>query len=363
MADSFAELFSNDYVRARARFREAAARAGLSLAAYPIGLRGPFGEELTIDVAVSGSGGASQALVVSSGTHGVEGYFGSAVQLALLGERELCAQLARDVTLVLVHAINPYGFAYKRRVNEDNVDQNRNFVLDGRPFAGAPEAYRQLDTLLNPESAPGLWDPSFLPRAGLAVLRSGFLALKNAVAQGQYEFARGLFFGGQAPTTTQRILREQVRSWLGRPERVLHVDLHTGLGKWGSYALCADLPADGARVARLKREFGAASVQGFDTKGVLYEINGGLGRWLEQCVEDAQYDCLLAEFGTYSSMRVLSAMRFENRVHHFAADRTRLVDKARGELLEVFCPAASAWRRQVVQGAMGVLHQAHAALG
>ncbi|HEX6240438.1 MAG TPA: DUF2817 domain-containing protein, partial [Polyangiales bacterium] len=333
-----------------------------TLAAYPIGQAGPFGEELTIDVALAGPARAQRALVVSSGTHGIEGYFGSAAQLALLAQREYCAALAREVQLVLVHAINPYGFAYKRRVNEDNVDQNRNFVLDGRPFAGAPEAYRGLDGLLNPESPPSTFDP-FLLRAGVATLRFGFLPLKNAIAQGQYEFARGLFFGGQAPSMSQRILREHVRSWVGQPERVLHVDLHTGLGKWATYALCTELPTDGSRVARLKREFGEAAVQGFDTKGVLYEIQGALGRWLEQCVEDAQYDCLLAEFGTYSSMRVLSAMRFENRVHHFGADRARLVAKARRVLLEAFCPSSAAWRRLVIERALGIMRQAGAALG
>ena len=29
---------------------------------------------------------------------------------------------------VFVHALNPYGFAWDRRVTEDNVDLNRNFV-------------------------------------------------------------------------------------------------------------------------------------------------------------------------------------------------------------------------------------------
>ncbi len=29
---------------------------------------------------------------------------------------------------LLIHALNPYGFAWTRRVTEDNVDLNRNFV-------------------------------------------------------------------------------------------------------------------------------------------------------------------------------------------------------------------------------------------
>jgi hypothetical protein len=355
------EAFSADYVRARARFREAAARAGFELLAYPIGKPGPFGEELTIDVALRGPSRAAQALVISSGTHGIEGYFGSAVQLTALSK--LFSERGRNTaySLVLIHAVNPYGFAYKRRVNEDNVDQNRNFVLDGRPFAGAPALYHALASLLNPDSAPRLMDP-FLLVAAREVARAGFAAVKEALAQGQYEYAQGLFFGGQAPSVSQRILRDHLREWLGHPERVLHLDLHSGLGDWGSYALCADLPCDSARVSRLRREFGEESVQGFDTDGVLYEIKGAMGRWLEQCMEDAQYDCLLAEFGTYPGLRVLSALRFENRVHHFAPGDAKLKERARRKLSEVFCPSSASWRRDALDSALRVVQQAAAAL-
>lgn len=355
------EAFSNDYVRARARFREAAARAGFELLAYPIGKAGPFGEELTVDVAVRGPTRAAQVLVISSGTHGIEGYFGSAVQLTALSKLFSERAPKTSFAVVLIHAVNPYGFAYKRRVNENNVDQNRNFVLDGRPFAGAPALYHSLSSLLNPDSSPRFLDP-FLLGAAREVARAGFAAVKGALAQGQYEYAQGLFFGGQAPSASQRILRDHLREWLGRPERVLHLDLHSGLGEWGSYALCADLPCDSARVSRLRREFGEESVQGFDTDGVLYEIKGAMGRWLEQCIEDAQYDCLLAEFGTYPTLRVLSALRFENRVHHFAQADEKLKERARRKLAEVFCPSSPAWRREVLESAVRVVQQAAAAL-
>jgi hypothetical protein len=261
----------------------------------------------------------------------------------------------------LIHAINPFGFAYARRCNEDNIDQNRNFVLHGDRFTGAPDAYRELDGLLNPDTPPEGLDLFYLRAAG-AVLRSGFRPLKNAVAQGQYEFPRGLFFGGKEPSQSQRILRAQLSSWLSASERVLHLDLHTGVGKWGSYALCIDLPEDHARVRALKRTFGRSAVQGFSPDGVLYEIRGALGPWLEQCATGIQYDCLLAEFGTHAGLRVLAAMRYENRVHHYAARDAALRQEADARMLEAFCPSAHSWRRQVIARALGVITEAVSAL-
>ena len=356
---SGAAAFSSEYEQARARFCAAAERAGFTLVAYPITPRGPFGDELSIDVALKPAPGARRALVVSSGMHGVEGYFGSAVQLAAL--EQLLGGAPSAVSLVLIHAINPFGFAHQRRVNEDNVDLNRNFVLDGGVFAGSPPIYRALDALLNPTRVPGVFDALGL-RLQAAALRHGVAPLKSAIAQGQYDFPKGLFYGGRAPSESQQILRAHASEWLGRPERVLHIDLHTGLGAWGSYALCIDLPASDARVAQLGREFGPQSVQGFDPQGVLYEIQGSLGRWLEQRFAGTQYDCLLAEFGTHPSLAVLRAMRLDNCVRQHAAQRPELLERARDALFEVFCPASREWRDLVVERGLAIVRQALSAL-
>ncbi len=354
-------LFSESYREAQSRFCGAAHAAGFELRSYPIDERGPDGEPLAIDVALLPNARARGALVISSGTHGVEGYFGSAVQLSLLREGALLARAKHAASLVLIHALNPYGFAHARRCNEANVDLNRNFVLEGAEFAGAAQAYRALDPLLNPATPPTRADFFYL-RAAAAVARSGFSQLKNAVAQGQYEYPRGLFFGGKHPSQTQRILRAELPGWLGESQRVLHLDLHSGVGKWGSYALCIDLPANGARVAQLAREFPGSVVQGLDPTGVLYEIRGVLGTWLSQLVPAVQYDCLLAEFGTYPALNVLAALRYENRVHHYAASDPALRQKARARTLEAFCPRANGWRRTVIARAMGAIGEAATAL-
>jgi hypothetical protein len=356
-----ARAFSSSYVGARARFREAASDAGFELSSYPIGQLGPDGTELTIDVAVRGSHNARRTLVMSSGLHGVEGYFGSAVQQSWLGGAGRVANAERRE--VLVHALNPFGFAWRRRTNEDNVDVNRNFLLAGKPYGGAPQGYRDLDSLLNPNSAPGRLEAPFVLQALLPLVRHGFRSLKNAVAQGQYEFPEGVFYGGDKPSCTQQLVAKHLRSWVGEPEHVLHLDWHTGRGPSGSYALCVDLPMDSPRVARLRNTFGDECVESFDPNGVLYEIQGALGPWLEQQLPRVQYDCLLAEFGTYNAIRVLEAMRFENRAHLYAQHDPALLEQARDRMFEAFCPRAPAWRERVLESALRVAGQAAGALG
>src|SRR5689334_6246698 len=98
--------FSRDYATARERFRTAAKAANGRLRDLPIPGKGPSGEPLTIDTAWFGPDDPKQAIVHSSGLHGVEGFAGSAVQLQLL---QSLPSLPVDTALVVVHVLNPFG--------------------------------------------------------------------------------------------------------------------------------------------------------------------------------------------------------------------------------------------------------------
>ena len=67
--------------------------------------------------------------VMSAGVHGIESFVGSAIINWLFKEK--IEELVDDQTGVLLfHCINPFGYENKRRVNENNVDLNRNFILN-----------------------------------------------------------------------------------------------------------------------------------------------------------------------------------------------------------------------------------------
>ena len=139
------------YEESRSRFLTAASAAGASVTSYEHPDRGLAGETLAIDVASIGPDDATAVLLIVSGTHGVEGFTGSALQHHWL-DRHL-GDRPGDVRVVMLHAFNPYGFSWVRRVNEDNVDLNRNFVDWSQP-PPANEDYGGIAHLLVPDE----WD-------------------------------------------------------------------------------------------------------------------------------------------------------------------------------------------------------------
>jgi hypothetical protein len=342
---SKAQAFSPDYATARDRFRQAASRAGWSLEAQPIGAAGPTGDELTIDVACSPTHGAEKTLVVSSGLHGVEGFLGSAVQLGLLEEWN--SRPAPPVRCVFLHGLNPFGFAWIRRVDERNVDPNRNFLLSGERYESSPGGYAGLDGLLNPHCPPSRWEP-FALKAFWVVARHGMPALRQTVAAGQYEFPRGLFFGGTGPSRTHQLLGENLERWLQGSHDVVHLDFHTGLGPNGACKLMIDTPLTTRHRARLTDWFGADSFEESVSSNTAYDVLGGLGRWCVARNLAPDYLFAFAEFGTYGPIQVLAGLRAENQAHHWGTPTAASTVRAKRRLKELFCPSAETWRLQVL---------------
>ncbi|WP_218080040.1 DUF2817 domain-containing protein [Anthocerotibacter panamensis] len=334
------QTFSPDYATARQRFRNLAQVAGAELHALTLTAQGPAGEPLTIDIAWLGARGAQRVLLHSSGLHGVEGFAGSAIQLAAL----CCPpMLPADCALVLVHILNPYGMAWGRRVNEHNVDLNRNFLPPNMPLSSA--AYAVLDPLLNPATPPS-FDFFYLQALG-AILRYGFMPLQQAVTLGQYAFARGLFYGGERLEEGPERYQAWLRTHLAAARYVVAVDVHTGLGKPGQATLLVEEPA-GAH-----RWLSAA----FSTPlSVGYVIQGGLCAALVRLLPQATVDCVTQEFGTGAPLTVLHALREENRWHHYGDGS--LNHPAKDRLKQTFQPSTRLWQERVLQQGLTCLSEA-----
>jgi hypothetical protein len=350
-----------EYADARGRFCAAAERLGWRLDSHPIGAQGPLDGDLTIDVA-SSSTSSDRTLIVSSGIHGVEGPFGSAVQCAVMDAWAGDGPPA-GVRCVFVHALNPFGFAWSRRTDAENVDPNRNFILDGEAYAGAPAAYAAFDALLNPARPPGGADFFWLRAIG-AIAAHGLPALKQALVTGQYDFPKGLFFGGRGPSRTRRVVEANLAAWVGGARRVVHLDLHTGLGRWGQHKLLVDYPlAPGAR-SRLTRAFGADAVEEGDPSGVAaYRARGSLGPWCVSRGLAPEYVFAFVEFGTYGNLRVLAGLRAENQAHHWGrVGQVGQVGREKARLRELFAPADPRWRATALAGGVDAIRRGAAML-
>jgi hypothetical protein len=343
--------FSDNFATAHARFRKAAHQLGWALESYPIDVPGPGGEPLTFDVALSPAADTAGCLITSSGVHGVEGFLGSAVQLTLLQRWAGTGGSVSPLRCVFMHALNPFGFAWLRRCDADNVDLNRNFLLPGESYSGSPPGYAELDGLLNPKRPPSGRE-FFALKILAAAATKGVTAVRDAVAVGQYDFPCGLFYGGAAPTFTHQIIARNFPRWLQGSRDVIHLDFHTGLGSWGKYKLITNSPLTASQRKRLESWFGVASISPpEDRQRGSYRAKGNFADWSVAQNIDRNYLFVGAEFGTYGSIRVLSGLRIENQEHHWGHN-TAPSSRAKEQLKELFCPDSPAWRERAL--AMGV---------
>lgn len=351
--------FPPDYFQARARFLALAQARGAEAASYPLAARGPTGEPLSIDTAYFGAREPRRLLIVLSGTHGVEGFAGSALQQQWL-DQYAPARLPPDSGCLLIHALNAYGFAWQRRANEGNVDLNRNAL---RRFPGpANPAYRHLDRWLNPPSPPPLLDFFWLHGAML-LARYGFGALQQAIVAGQYEYPRGLFYGGtRAEASTEILFGLLTDERWRQTERVVALDIHTGFGARGTYKLMVDFPPASAPYRELEQWFGPSAVASDRPAGsIAYRVVGGLTERLARCFPAAKVYAGVLEFGTVRPARALAALRRENRAYHHSASNSRERQAAAQALRQAFCPNDPLWRRRVLEHGEKVLRQAERA--
>jgi hypothetical protein len=303
-----ADAFAATYAEARAKFAAAAQARGYALVAHEHPeARGAAGEALAMDVATAGARDAEAMLVITSGTHGVEGFCGSGCQVGLLGDDSFAAAVAATgASVVMVHAVNPYGFSHLRRTNEDNVDLNRNFRSFDTP-APANAAYAEVHPWVVPDTWPPA--PENEARIGAYLRERGPAAFQQAVSGGQYEFPDGLFYGGTAPawsnTTLRQVLREHGR---GR-RRVTLIDVHTGLGPWGHGEKIYVGTGDAASVARTRATFGADVTSYFDGSSTSAALTGVIDRGVRDECPSAAFTGIGLEFGTIDLMATLQALR------------------------------------------------------
>ncbi|MEM9565634.1 MAG: DUF2817 domain-containing protein [Actinomycetota bacterium] len=296
-----------DYAEARRRFLAAAGAAGAMITTHPHPeVAGPDGEELAVDVARLGRGDAPSVLIVVSGTHGVEGFAGSALQTQWLTRS--AAELRPGLALVFVHALNPYGFAWVTRTNEDNVDLNRNFVDFAEPPANP--GYDELAPMLVPER----WDDRSRQTSTEALFAEaghrGLEEMQRIISGGQYDHQVGVFYGGTGPVWSHRWLRANAPDLAGPARRVGVIDLHTGLGPWGHGELMVTPGSDDPITMRAKRWWGDVRSM-VDGDSASAELTGDWLNVVEELWPSAEVTAVCLEYGTVDEVTVLQALRGE----------------------------------------------------
>ena len=346
--------FANSYAEAAGRFLIACGdlkEAGHKVEneRLEIGMTGPDGEPLCIDVAVVGSLNSGKVLLSTSGIHGVEGYPGSAIQLAVMDD--LCKEEPfKDHAIIFVHIINPYGMAWWRRFNENNVDLNRNFLTRNQEYSGVPEGYEHIKEFINPQTPPPKKERWFKLKSLNLIRKYGFNNLKQWVAEGQYEYPKAIQYGGDCLQPGPDLLLNWLDKVLKDVKQIWAIDLHTGLGPSGYDTL---LVSEGMTVDDFNR-FEAlfpGHIESLDPNaGVGYQIVGDLHQGLIDRYDHIKWLALTQEFGTFKPIQVLLASRAENRWTQWGKYMTEIEARrhwSREQMLRTFNPRDVVWQHKI----------------
>ena len=182
-------------------------------------------------------GDGPNKIVINSGIHGIEGYFGSAAQNMFLDKfaKHLKSDVLQKYTIVLVHVINGWGMQNRMREVFDVkrgglVDLNRNFGVDfGRSYALPQNPKYDLahDVLLSKPDAVGkknaIKDFYYQHKAD---------GVWDAISHGQYKHPYGLFYGGAAPMTENKMTMRIYDDVMCGAQSLTSIGLHTGLGRF-----------------------------------------------------------------------------------------------------------------------------------
>jgi Protein of unknown function (DUF2817) len=360
---SVADHFSATYTEARAKFRSALASAGGAIeSSYANPARGPAGEELFTDVGRIGPRDAKKVLLLNSGTHGVEGYSASGCYTGWLARGHHRRDLRPGVAVVFVHAINPHGFAWARRVNEDNVDLNRNFVDHAKPYP-VNDGYEALREQVNPAT----WTPDVVERADNAILAyynnppRDFLP--KAVHGGQYSNPRGTFYGGKAPTWSNQTFRTILAEHLRAADTLCMIDYHTGSGVYGYAELFVeDRTAKGVRGRDWFDDCVPMDTMVAEHGHNQAEVPGLLMNVPAKSLPDKRVIACLVELRTRRERNLLHALRAENWFFQHGDPDSPAGRAVRAQVREAFYPDDPAWRAMVFMQSNAIIAAALAGL-
>jgi len=337
--------FPHDYREARHAFIAAAEAADLGVTSrlHP-SEKGADGKPLFLDTTTIGERDAKTALLLISGTHGVEGYFGSGVQTGLLRDG-LAKRALKGAKIVLLHALNPFGFSWDRRVNEDNADINRNFADFKNPPRNA--AYDELADAIKLNDLTRETMKAANAKLRAYSDRHGSFKLQEAISTGQYNHADGIYFGGARESWSQAMLKDVFREELKGVQKLVAIDFHTGLGEHGAAEMITeDLPGSDA-YRRAKAMWGESLQSSEAGESVSPPLQGTLDKAVTHWMRGKELTFAALEVGTRPTRDVFNALRRDNWLHQHARPNDPEWAAVKREIRDAFYPDTADWKRMV----------------
>lgn len=338
------ESYSKTYAEARQKFLSLASRREAKIISMPHPTeRGAEGEELAIDIAIFGDPDAERTLFLVSGTHGQEGFYGSALQIELLRDLEI----PRGINIVALHGLNPWGFSHLSRTDHQNIDVNRNFTDYGVPFE-QDEIYPQLFRALCPDD----WTGETIDWSGTRdelTRKYGAKRMVTAAGGGQIVEPTGMNYVGTGPSWSRSVVEELLPKIFGKSKKIAFIEWHTGLGGYGELSHIPMMQPGSPGYERMFEWLGEDArstwTKGMgDFDGVTPDYRGWFSAWLPSTAPHAEWTGLVIEAGTYGVVEVMDGIRID-RWLKFGKGRSCLSrEEMREIMMDKLYPTAPDWR-------------------
>ena len=341
------DSFSKNYAEARDKFILAARDAGALIHSYQQpGVRGADDEALFCDVAIIGPSGAKTAGMVISGTHGAEGYCGSAIQ-----HRWLCANggaaAQSDIRIILVHAVSPWSFSHKTRTTENNVDLNRNFISHHSSEHRRNTSYDLLVPHLHAVDY-GAAECLDAYRAYKTFLDQNGWHIENEMLAGQSHRPDGMFYTGNSPEWANDCFRRIIGDHLSGADTIGFIDWHTGVGSYGEIVhLCFDNWT--SEEYKTAAAWWGLTNDGQDafSAGAVPSYQGLLCQAIKQEQPSSSVVGAVIEFGTCDAYSLFRADRLDRWLRCEGSSHPEL-SHYRDDYKNACCPDEVAWRQLVL---------------
>ena len=316
-------MWPNSYLEARDRFRQYTAKD------YHQQYDKKFGSftldknrDTSIDFLFLHHRQSTRLQIIISGTHGVEGYAGSAIQFRtldnIIGQKDQHTHHSLSpVSFLMIHALNPYGYRYNRRCTKNNVDLNRNYTRHPIQTLDYPQQIYRLVTTY-------LYSFGFVYLFFQNLWRFGYTRAREYIVSGQYQYPQGLFYGGHSREYNITVL-EQILSYIdySRFDTVYIFDIHTGLGPYGQLSV---MVTQDSTYQKLRSFYYNRTTKLVDlstdnmyrhSKGAVID---GIMEYLKPHKNLTVYPIIL-EYGTYSNLQIFAGLLLEN---YYYSIRTKI---------------------------------------
>lgn len=336
--------FSDTYAEAREKFIAAANEAQATITSYEQAEKGPNGERLFIDFATVGPDDAENAIIIVSGTHGVEAFCGAGIQVNILSNPDELAKYA-DTKIVFLHGHNPYGWAWLRRGNQDNIDLNRNYVDFSRRF-GSNEAYSEVHKLMLPDD----FDVSATNAIDSWVEEHGQAHFFTVALTGQRIDPNGIFYGGLEHAWATKTVSKALPTFVKNQKRVCLIDVHTGMGGYaGALILHAYEPGstNSDRFNDWYEDKVTNEMEGVDTSEIEYDNSGAIATALDDLLPDHETLGVVIEYGVVDLRRTIDSLVADNWLHakgDLGSDQAKAIKQ---ENLDCLYGNTDDWKRKV----------------